>query len=160
MVACQNDIAFNSSCFELFGFDIMIDSDFKCWLIEINSSPSLARETLLDDMIKQRLIDDTIDLVDPVDFDRKRLFEVLERRINEDFKQSTTSNAYSKKLMNRDLTYILNGQMPRKFGEMPKFLGNYERIAPSPQSDSYLKLIGGQKMFGSMGKVSEIPQLK
>lgn len=37
-------------------------------------------------MIKQRLIDDIIDLVDPIDFDRKRLFEVLERRINEDFK--------------------------------------------------------------------------
>jgi D-alanine-D-alanine ligase-like ATP-grasp enzyme len=52
MVACQNDIVFNSCCFELFGFDIMIDSDMKCWLIEINSSPSLARETLLDDMIK------------------------------------------------------------------------------------------------------------
>jgi hypothetical protein len=87
----------------------MIDSDFKCWLIEINSSPSLARETILDDMVKQRLIDEIIDLVDPVDFDRKRLFEVLERRINEDFKQSTTSNAHSKRLMNRDLTYILNG---------------------------------------------------
>lgn len=109
----------------------MIDSDMKCWLIEINSSPSLARDTLLDDMIKQRLIDDIIDLVDPVDFDRKRLFEVLERRINEDFKQSTTSNAYNKRLMNRDLTYILNGQVPRRYGEMPKMMGNFERIAPS-----------------------------
>jgi hypothetical protein len=36
-------------------------------------------------MIKQRLIDDTIDLVNAVDYDRKRLFEVLERRIHEDF---------------------------------------------------------------------------
>ncbi|CDW88353.1 tubulin-tyrosine ligase family protein [Stylonychia lemnae] len=153
MVACQNDIQFNPCCFELFGFDILIDQDMKCWLIEINSSPSLARETLLDDMIKQRLIDDIIDLVDPIDFDRKRLFEVLERRINEDFKQSTTSNAYSKRLMNRDLTYILNGQVPRKYGEMPKIMGNFERIAPSPQSEQYMKLIGGQKMFGSMMKM-------
>ena len=126
---------FNPSCFELFGFDILIDSDFKCWLIEINSSPSLARDTLLDDMIKQKLIDDIIELVDPVDFDRKRLFEVLERRINEDFKQSTTSNAFSKRLMNRDLTYILSGQVPRKFGEMPQKLGNFERIAPSNACD-------------------------
>ena len=86
-------------------------------------------------MIKQKLIDDIIDLVDPMDFDRKRLFEVLERRINEDFKQSTTSNAYSKRLMNRDLTYILNGRVPRKYGEMPKQMGNFERIAPTPMSD-------------------------
>ena len=56
----------------------------RAWLLEINSSPSLACDTLLDDMIKQRLIDDTIDLVNPLDFDRKRLIEVLERRIQED----------------------------------------------------------------------------
>lgn len=92
MVACQNDIQYNPCSFELFGYDIMIDTDMKCWLIEINSSPSLARETLLDDMVKQRLVDEILDLVNPVDFDRKRLFEVLERRINEDFKQATTSN--------------------------------------------------------------------
>lgn len=106
-------------------------------------------------MIKQRLIDDIIDIVEPIDFDRKKLFEVLERRINEDFKQSTTSNAYSKRLMNRDLTYILSGQVPRKFGDMPRNMGNFERIAPSIACDQYLKLIGGQKMFGSLMKVSE-----
>ena len=51
----------------------------------MNSSPSLARDTILDDMVKSKLIDDIIDLMDPIDFDRKRLFEVLERRIGEDF---------------------------------------------------------------------------
>lgn len=29
-------------CFELFGFDFMIDADFKVWLIEVNSGPSLS----------------------------------------------------------------------------------------------------------------------
>lgn len=38
----------NSNCFELFGYDIMIDSDFKPWLIEVNLSPSLACESKLD----------------------------------------------------------------------------------------------------------------
>lgn len=85
MVSAQNDISYHPCCFDLYGFDVIIDEDMKCMLLEINSSPSLACGTLLDDMIKQRLIDDTIDLVDPIDFDRKRLFEVLERRIHEDF---------------------------------------------------------------------------
>lgn len=37
--------------------------------------------------------------------------------------------------MNKDLTYILNGTMPRGYGEMPKYLGNYERIAPTSESE-------------------------
>ena len=57
--------------------------------------------------------------------------------------------------MNRDLTYILNGQMPRAYGEIPKNMGNFERLAPSEQSDQLLKLIGGQKLFGSTNKISE-----
>jgi hypothetical protein len=88
MVSAQNDMQFNPSCFEVYGFDVIIDTDFKLWLLEINSSPSLARDTRLDDMIKQKLIDDTISLLDVVDFDRKRLFEVLERRVHEDFNKS------------------------------------------------------------------------
>ena len=58
----------------------MIDQELKCWVIEVNSSPSLARDTIFDELIKQQLIDDIIDLVDPIYFDRKRLCEVLERR--------------------------------------------------------------------------------
>ena len=52
MVAAQNDISYNPSCFELYGFDVIFDTDFKVWLLEINSSPSLSRDTLLDDIIK------------------------------------------------------------------------------------------------------------
>lgn len=124
MVCAQNDIQYNPSCFEVYGFDIIIDQDFKCWLLEINSSPSLSRDTLLDDLIKQKMIDDTIALLDPIDFDRKRLFEVLERRVHEDFSKSSGSmNNHTKRQMNRDLSYILHGKVPRKFGEMPQKMG-------------------------------------
>ena len=60
--------------------------------------------------------------------------------------------------MNRDLSYILNSKVPRQYGELPKKMGNYERIAPSESSEKYLKLIGGQKMYGSVMKVSHRPE--
>lgn len=99
-------------------------------------------------------------MLDPIDFDRKRLFEVLEKRIYEDFSKSSGAlNTHSKRQMNKDLTYILHGQVPRKYGEMPKQMGFFERIAPSEASEKYLKLIGGQKMFGSIMKLSHRQEL-
>ena len=63
-------------------------------------------------------------------------------------------NNHTKRQMNRDLTYILNSKMPRKYGEMPTKMGGYERIAPTETSDKLMKMMGGQKMFGSVMKVS------
>jgi hypothetical protein len=51
------------NCFELFGFDIMIDDDFMPWILEANLSPSLVCDTPLDYHIKANLIVDTMNLV-------------------------------------------------------------------------------------------------
>lgn len=41
----------------------MIDSDLKPWLIEVNHAPSLATESAFDLKIKQKLVEDTIRLL-------------------------------------------------------------------------------------------------
>lgn len=53
ILACNVDIPNNPNCFEIFGYDIIIDTSLKCYLLEINSSPSLAREFIIDDLVKQ-----------------------------------------------------------------------------------------------------------
>lgn len=51
------------TCYELFGFDIMLDSNLKPWLIEVNVSPSLMGGSPLDKRVKGLLLSDIFHLV-------------------------------------------------------------------------------------------------
>lgn len=57
------------NCFELFGFDFMLDSDLNCWLIEVNTNPCLEESSPLLGSLLPRMIDDlfklTIDKIYP-----------------------------------------------------------------------------------------------
>ncbi len=61
--SCQPDDLDNSMCFELLGFDLLIDQDLKPWILEVNHSPSFKTDTPLDFKIKKNLIVDTIKLL-------------------------------------------------------------------------------------------------
>eukprot|EP00043_Microstomoeca_roanoka_P007213 m.69548 g.69548 ORF g.69548 m.69548 type:complete len:456 (+) comp13740_c0_seq6:49-1416(+) len=52
-------------CYELYGYDIIIDDDLKPWLIEVNASPSLSATTVADRIMKQLVIDDVFNIVCP-----------------------------------------------------------------------------------------------
>lgn len=51
------------TCFELFGFDILIDDTLKPWLLEVNLTPSLGCDSPLDVRLKSALIADLFTLV-------------------------------------------------------------------------------------------------
>lgn len=61
-----------NNCFEIFGFDILLDSDLKPWLIEVNLSPSLSTDSPLDHSIKAQLLTDAFNLIKVKKFDRKK----------------------------------------------------------------------------------------
>lgn len=63
---------FRNSCFELLGFDILLDSDLKPWLLEVNLAPSLACDSPIDLTIKSNLLNDTLNLVGLKKYDRKK----------------------------------------------------------------------------------------
>ena len=51
-------------CFELYGYDILLDSNLKPWLIETNASPSLTASNQEDNDLKNRLLDDMMNVID------------------------------------------------------------------------------------------------
>jgi len=69
--SCQPDDIENSLCFQILGFDIMLDYDLRPWLIEVNHAPSLATESAFDKNLKLQLIEDTLRLLN-LSFQRKK----------------------------------------------------------------------------------------
>ncbi|XP_050008400.1 tubulin polyglutamylase TTLL5 isoform X11 [Alexandromys fortis] len=61
--ACKTFVPHRSSCFELYGFDVLIDNTLKPWLLEVNLSPSLACDAPLDLKIKASMISDMFTVV-------------------------------------------------------------------------------------------------
>ncbi|XP_026567785.1 tubulin polyglutamylase TTLL5 isoform X2 [Pseudonaja textilis] len=61
--ACKAFIPHRGVCFELYGFDVLIDSTLKPWLLEVNLSPSLACDAPLDLKIKASMLSDMFTLV-------------------------------------------------------------------------------------------------
>lgn len=71
--AMKRNCSYWTNCFELYGFDILIDSDLKPWLLEINLSPSLnPDDSPLDHVIKSNLVADAFNLVGLTRFDWRR----------------------------------------------------------------------------------------
>lgn len=63
--AMQGVIINDRHCFELYGFDILIDNALKPWLIEVNASPSLSATTVADRLLKASVIHDVLNIVFP-----------------------------------------------------------------------------------------------
>ena len=64
LLSVQRTIMNDKHCFELYGFDVLLDSDLKPWLIEINASPSMTANTPTDYETKLGLLEDVFTVLD------------------------------------------------------------------------------------------------
>jgi hypothetical protein len=60
----------DGKCYELWGFDLLLDDQLKAWVIEVNTSPSLNSASPLDSRIKGQLLVDLLNLVGIVPVNR------------------------------------------------------------------------------------------
>ena len=61
--SCQPECLDSSMCFQILGFDILIDKTFKPYLLEVNCSPSFGTDSSLDYKIKKNVVADAFRLL-------------------------------------------------------------------------------------------------
>ena len=64
----QSVIINDKHCFEVYGYDVLIDEALKPWLIEVNASPSLSSTTEMDRNLKMGVLNDAFNVVVPQDW--------------------------------------------------------------------------------------------
>ena len=70
--ACQPKEENSDLCFEILGFDVLLDSNLKPYLLEVNHTPSFHTDTPLDFQIKKNLIFDTLILANVTNKAKKK----------------------------------------------------------------------------------------
>jgi tubulin polyglutamylase TTLL4 len=76
------------ACFEVFGFDVLLDDKLKPWLMEVNVGPSVASSSPLDKVIKGSMTTDMFDLLGLPLTDLKQMSS--EAKAQQDDKQKRT----------------------------------------------------------------------
>jgi len=142
LVAVDMQMTYQPCSFEVFGYDVLLDENLRPWLLEVNASPSLARENHLDHRVKDSMIRDTVKLIDPAPFDRKAISVILKRRIQEGSQKAFSGK--SDQALEKDLKKILGNYIPRSYGEVPKNLGNYEILCPGTKIYSQIVKLKGK----------------
>ncbi|TPP39823.1 Tubulin-tyrosine ligase family protein [Leishmania donovani] len=150
-------------CFEVLGFDILIDNKMKPWLMEVNHTPSFATETPLDYEIKSKLISEVWSIIDckATDYERDRQRErdeFAKRNMppwasnhplyGSQLKKNTSRGAGADNSDSPDHSPAATGRANAE-EEIPPYvharrdfedtkLKNFKRIYPSPNSDVQL----------------------
>jgi tubulin polyglutamylase TTLL5 len=148
LVAVDDKIEHQPCCFELFGYDVLLDADLRPWLIEVNASPSLARSNQLDVRVKNNLIKDIIQLVDPPPFDRMAFAKIMRKRLK-DIQNKSFSMGKGDPTLERDLRLMLGDHIPRRYGEEPKVMGDFERLAPNTKMHTLCVKLKGKLVKGA-----------
>ena len=128
----------SKNCFELFGFDILIDENLRPWLLEVNLSPSMNTDTSIDLKIKSALISDLLNLVG-IRRNRQKVRR-NSQAYKPDWNHSGNNNILSKKEMRVVQETLLERQR----------VGNFEPCFPIENCLLYKQFLDVERPFNNL----------
>ncbi|KAK1881871.1 Tubulin polyglutamylase ttll6 [Dissostichus eleginoides] len=123
-----------SACFEILGFDVLLDHRLRPWVLEVNHSPSFTTDSQLDREVKDALLYDTLVLINLGACDRRKITKEERRRVKDRLQQNSTREARSEEM--RQCQAATVEQMERYEA---KHLGGFKRIYPREGGEKYDK---------------------
>uniref|UniRef100_A0A8C5L7F4 Tubulin tyrosine ligase-like family, member 13 n=2 Tax=Jaculus jaculus TaxID=51337 RepID=A0A8C5L7F4_JACJA len=123
------------ACFEILGFDILLDHKLKPWLLEVNHSPSFTTDSRLDREVKDALLCDAMNLVNLRGCDKKKVIEEDKRRVKERlFQCHQQPREARREQIESSQAAILDQERYED-----SHLGGYRRIYPGSDSEKYAR---------------------
>uniref|UniRef100_A0A8C3GGY4 Tubulin polyglutamylase TTLL13 n=1 Tax=Cairina moschata TaxID=8855 RepID=A0A8C3GGY4_CAIMO len=122
------------ACFEILGFDILLDRKLKPWLLEVNHSPSFTTDTRLDREVKDALLCDTINLINVHACNKRKVLEEDRQRAKERLLQSHQAPRVSRR---KELESTQAAWLSQAEEYENSHLGSYRRIYPACGTDKY-----------------------
>ncbi|XP_059035958.1 tubulin polyglutamylase TTLL13 [Mustela lutreola] len=124
------------ACFEILGFDILLDHRLKPWLLEVNHSPSFTTDSRLDREVKDALLCDAMTLVNLRGCDKRKVMEEDKRRVKERLfqyhQQPREARCSRREQLESSHAAILDQERYED-----SHLGGYRRIYPGPDTEKY-----------------------
>ncbi|XP_074090164.1 tubulin polyglutamylase TTLL13-like isoform X2 [Macrotis lagotis] len=121
------------ACFEILGFDILLDHKLKPWLLEVNHSPSFTTDSCLDREVKDALLGDAMNLINLQGCDKRKVLEEDKRRVKERLFQCHQQPRESR----REQMESSNAAMLDQERYENTHLGGYRRIYPGTDTEKY-----------------------
>ncbi|CAI2376098.1 unnamed protein product [Moneuplotes crassus] len=110
-------------CFEILGFDILIDDFGQPWLIEVNHAPSFGTGSEIDRKVKEGLISDTFKLLNISSRTKRRKLQMNARELQERVHNNRNPKEYIHVYNNygeREMYKQMNHELTN--------MGNFEKI--------------------------------
>ncbi|XP_045429435.1 tubulin polyglutamylase TTLL13P isoform X2 [Pipistrellus kuhlii] len=122
------------ACFEILGFDILLDHKLKPWLLEVNHSPSFTTDSRLDREVKDALLLDAMILANLRGCDKRKVMEEEKRRVKVRLFQC---HQEIRREARREQTELSQAALQDQECYEDSHLGGYRRIYPGPDTEKY-----------------------